>query len=328
MPQPVLRADLPVYLLTGPTAVGKTALALAWAQQLGAEIVNADALLFYRGMDIGTAKPTAQEREVVPHHLIDICAPEEQMDIDRYVHLALQVVADIQGRGHPVLVTGGSGFYLKAFYAPVTDGLAATPEASSECRQLESRGLPAMIERLRELNPDGLGNLHLANPRRVYKALERCLSTGRTLKQLQADFARRQSPLAAGPRRIVLLERSREQLLARMARRTHMMLQAGLIDEVLRLRAAGFERNPSAARAIGYRETLAWLDRRAARPGVPGGHFDIHEKQELADEITLRTRQLAARQRKWFRNQLPEPDLTLDLDQTTSAEALAWLRRL
>src|SRR5687767_3257495 len=117
-----------LHVLTGPTAVGKTEWALRWAEEHRGEIVSCDSLLFYRGMDIGTAKPTAAERARVPHHLIDVCAVTERMDITEYVKLARRAVLEIQARGHEVLVTGGSGFYLKAFFAPVADTIEVPPQ--------------------------------------------------------------------------------------------------------------------------------------------------------------------------------------------------------
>jgi len=128
--QPVIR------VLTGPTAVGKTEWALRWAERHGAEIVSCDSLLFYRGMDVGTAKPTAAERARVPHHLIDVCALAETMDVARYVGLARAAVTGILARGRPVLVTGGSGFYLRAFLAPVTDDVEVPAALRDEVRAM------------------------------------------------------------------------------------------------------------------------------------------------------------------------------------------------
>ena len=126
-----------LYVLTGPTAVGKTALALEWAEVNGAEIVSCDASLFYRGLDIGTAKPTAAERARVPHHLIDVCAVRERMDVARYVEAARAACEDIVVRGRKVLVTGGSGFYLKAFFGPVADTIEIPDALRADVAELE-----------------------------------------------------------------------------------------------------------------------------------------------------------------------------------------------
>ncbi|NDC75961.1 tRNA (adenosine(37)-N6)-dimethylallyltransferase MiaA, partial [bacterium] len=143
-----------LYVLTGPTAVGKTALALEWAEANGAEIVSCDASLFYLGMDIGTAKPTKEERARVPHHLIDVCAVRERMDVARYVEAARAACADIVGRGRRVLVTGGSGFYLKAFFGPVADTIEIRGALRAEVAELErTAGLAGLVGRLRSINP-------------------------------------------------------------------------------------------------------------------------------------------------------------------------------
>jgi len=284
-----------LHVLTGPTAVGKTERALRWAGENDAEIVSCDSLLFYRGMDIGTAKPSRDELARVPHHLIDVCDCDEQMDITRYIALARAVVEDIAARGKRVLVVGGSGFYLKSFFAPVADDVVVAPELRAEiAAQLARDGLPALVAELRVLNPgpQGLGALDTSNPRRVTRALERCRASGRTLAALAADFAQRPSAFADWRVQLTVLDRPREELEKRIAQRTDAMLAAGLVDEVVRLRAAGFERNPSAAGAIGYRETLAMLDGRLAC-------------DNLAAEIAKNTRTLVKKQRTWFRTQLP-----------------------
>lgn len=278
-----------LHVLTGPTAVGKTEWALRWAEREGAEIVSCDSLLFYRGMDIGTAKPTAAERARVPHHLIDLCAVDERMDVTAYLARARLAVAEIERRGRAVLVTGGSGFYLKSFLAPVADAI----EVPEETRAAVAAMMPdAALARLRELNPAGLGTLDTANPRRVVRALERCLASGRELRELAAEFARQPAPFAEHRIEVCELERPSAELAARIERRVAAMLSAGLVDEVRRLRSEGLERNPSAARAIGYREVLACLDGRLPEAA-------------LAGEIAKNTRALVKKQRTWFRTQLP-----------------------
>ena len=279
-----------LHVLTGPTAVGKTDWALRWAEKNGAEILSCDSLLFYRGMDIGTAKPTPAEQARVRHHLIDICEVTEQMDVTRYVVLARNAVREILGRGRRVLVAGGSGFYLRAFFSPVADDVEVAETLRAEVRALS---LPDAVRRLRELNPAGLGDLDVANPRRVTRALERCIASGRTLEHLSAEFAQRPSPFAEWRVELTRLERPPAELMQRIDARVGAMLADGLVDEVKSLRAAGLERNPSAAKAIGYREVLAMLDGK-----LPPA--------ELAAEIAKNTRALVKKQRTWFRTQLPE----------------------
>ena len=282
-----------LYVLTGPTAIGKTAWALRWAEENNAEIISCDSLLFYRGMDIGTAKPTEAERARVPHHLIDICEVSDRMDVTYYVTKALASAEEIAQRGRHVLVTGGSGFYLKAFFAPVADNVAV-PDAlrSRVAAQLEADGLDALVTELRQLNPRGLGDLDLANPRRVVRALERCMASGRTLAELAAEFSQQRPPFADWDVRLVRLDCEPAKLEHRIESRVAAMLEAGLVAEVERLLPLGLKENPSAAKAIGYRETIDFLEGR-----LP--------KENLAAAITQNTRALVKKQRTWFRTQLP-----------------------
>ncbi len=279
-----------IHILTGCTAVGKTEWALRWAEARGAEIVSCDSLLFYRGMDIGTAKPTPAELARVPHHLIDICDLSERMDVTEYIIRARAAIEGIAARGRPVLVTGGSGFYLKAFFAPVADAVAVPDEVRDRVRALDN---DAALAELRRLNPVGLGELDTANPRRVTRALERCLASGRTMAELAADFARQPAAFADWEVKLTRLERPAEELAQRVELRVAAMLQAGLVDEVRRLLPLGLKDNPSAARAIGYREVIAML----------AGELPEHG---LAAEIIRNTRGLVKKQRTWFRTQLPE----------------------
>jgi len=278
-----------LHVLSGPTAVGKTEWALRWAERFDAEILSCDSLLFYRGLDIGTAKPTSAERARVPHHLIDICAVTERMDVTLFLARARSTVAEIAARGRRVLVTGGSGFYLRAFFAPVADEVMVPASLRDEVRLLP---LGAAVARLRTLNPAGLGELDVANPRRVTRALERCLASGRTLADLAADFARLPAPFAGHHVRLTCLEREPAELARRIDERVGAMLGAGLVEEVRRMRGEGLEENPSAAGAIGYREVLDVLAGR-----LPEGR--------LAEAIAANTRALVKKQRTWFRTQLP-----------------------
>jgi len=278
-----------IHVLTGSTAVGKTEWALRWAETRDAEIVSCDSLLFYRGLDIGTAKPTAAEQARVPHHLIDICDVSERMDVTYYVTKARAAVEEIQARGRPVLVVGGSGFYLKSFFSAVADEVAVTAELRGEVAQLS---LAVALERLRALNPAGLGSLDTANARRVTRALERCLASGRTLAELAEDFARQHGPFADWAVELTRIERPPEELAQRIQARVAAMLCDGLVAEVKRLVELGLRDNPSAARAIGYREVIAFLDGR-----LP--------ESKLAAEIAQNTRALVKKQRTWFRTQLP-----------------------
>ncbi len=286
-----------LHILTGCTGSGKSDWALNWAAGRGAEIVSCDSLLFYRGMDIGTAKPAAADRARVPHHLVDILDVTEGMDVTRYVALAREAVAAIAARGRPAIVVGGSGFYLKSFFGAVADTVPVSPALREEvARRLDAGGLPGLVGELRRRNPDGLGRLDTANPRRVARALERCLASGKTLRELAEDFARQPGPFDGWAIRLMRLERDPAELNGRIEARVAAMLAAGLVDEVRALLAAGLEGNPSAARAIGYREVIDMLQGRLAAADLPAA-------------IARNTRALVKKQRTWFRTQLPAQEV-------------------
>ena len=282
-----------LHVLTGCTAAGKTEWALGWAQANGAEIISCDSLLFYRGMDIGTAKPSREELSRVPHHLIDIRAVTEPMNVAVYAALAHEAALAIAGRGRPVLVVGGSGFYLKSFFGPVSDGVDV-PEAVRERVAALQRagGVDALVEELNRLNPEGLPPLDLANPRRVAGALGRCLATGRRLDALVEDFGRAPYPFDGWTIRLARVDREPAELERRIGARVEAMLGAGLVAEVAGLLKAGLAANPSASRAIGYREVVDVIEGRAPIEG-------------LAEAIFRDTRALVKKQRTWFRTQLP-----------------------
>lgn len=292
-----------LHVLTGCTAVGKTEWALRWAESRGAEIVSCDSLLFYRGMDLGTAKPTPAERARVPHHLIDLQDVTGRMDIARYAKLAKETVEKIATAGRPVLVAGGSGFYLQSFFKPVVDDIAVPAEVRAAVAKM---ALPEAVAELHRLNPAGSGGLDLANPRRVARALERCRASGRTLVELAAEFAAAPPPFEGWRVILTQLDRPPAELEQRIAERTQQMLEAGLVDEIEKLLTAGLRENPSAARAIGYREVIAMLDGALPKAG-------------LAAEISKNTRALVKKQRTWFRTQLP-PHRVVAAEAATLAE--------
>lgn len=284
-----------IYILTGSTASGKSTLALDWAQRNDAEILSCDASLFYCGMDIGTAKPSLTERAQIPHHGIDLVPVREQYDIARYQQYARTTVDAIFARGKRVLVVGGSGFYLKCFFAPVIDDLHIPPELRREIAiQLKTDGLHALVKSLHALNPAGLGNLDTHNPVRVTRALERCRTSGKSLQELHRDFAQRPSRFQDYRVCIKVLEPSPADLQKSIEKRTRAMLAAGLVEEVRALLPQGLLENPSAARAIGYAQTLEWLKQTPPT-----------RQESLLESILIATRQLAKKQRTWFRHQIP-----------------------
>lgn len=285
-----------LHIISGTTAVGKTDYALSFAEKHNAEIVSCDALLVYRGMDIGTAKPSPAEQLRVKHHLIDINPVDQPYDIVAYARAAQTAVKSILARGRSVVIVGGSGFYLKSFFAPVIDTVDVSDSTRSIVAELyEATGLEGMLGKLRELSPAGFGNLDTLNPRRVQRALERCMASGKSLPDLQAEFLARPEPYQEFEKNFILLERDLEDLRERVAQRARRMIEDGLVEEALSLRKQGIEANPCAASAIGYRETLSYL------------RGEI-EYEALLPRIIQNTNRLVKKQRTWFRIQLRKPD--------------------
>ena len=285
-----------LHIITGVTAVGKTEYALSYAEAHNAEIVSCDASLVYRGMDIGTAKPSREDQARIPHHLINLNSVRKPYDIMAYVRDAQLAVAEIFERGKSVVVAGGSGFYLKSFFAPVIDVVKVSDAIRAKVTALyEADGLEGLLGELRVHSVSGNGNLDIKNPRRVSRALERCIASGKDLPTLQAEFAARPEPFTDCVKHYVLLERDKENLKQRVARRAELMIEAGLIEEVEALLLKGLKGNPSAASAIGYRETIAFLDGELRR-------------DELLPSIIQNTLHLMKKQGTWFRTQIRRPD--------------------
>jgi tRNA dimethylallyltransferase len=281
---------LPVLVLTGPTGAGKTEWALKLAQIAPVEIVSVDSAQVYRGLDIGTAKPSIRVRSSVPHHLIDICEPSESYSAGRFVADALRAIRDIQARRRVPLLVGGTMLYLRA----LLHGLAVLPQASPELRaQLDERaarlGWPALHEELRHIDPEAAARIAPNDSQRIQRALEVSLRTGRPISQLQKDTA---SPLADWPLYyFVLAPRDRAALHEELAQRFAAMMAAGFLEEVRGLRARGdlTPAHPS-MRAVGYRQLWAHLD----------GEYELEEATRRA--VTA-TRQLAKRQLTWMRSE-------------------------
>ncbi len=290
-----------IHIITGVTAVGKTSYALEYADAHNAEIISCDASLVYRGMDIGTAKPSKQELAQVPHHLIDLLEVQEPCDIVTYNQYAQKAVDAIAARRKSIVVTGGSGFYLKSFLSPVVD-LVVVPKSvrSAVSKLYDESGLAGLLDLLNQISKDGLGQLDCRNPRRVQRALERCMASGKSLPQLHSEFEARPNPYASYNKRLILLVRDPDDIRSRVELRAAQMLRRGLIDEVRALMGAGIENNPSAASAIGYRETINYIN----------GHLRADELMPL---IIKNTMQLVRKQRTWLRSQIQKPDQIIQL---------------
>lgn len=302
-----------LYILSGSTAVGKTELSLRWAEKNNAEILSADSLLFYKGMNIGTAKPKREELERIPHHAIDLVNVDEQYDISRYIEYAETCIEDIVSRGKKVLITGGSGFYLKAFLAPVVDNIEISKDIRTTVDQIfKFQGLDGLVEKLGEFNSvSELENIDLNNPRRVIPSLERCMETGKSLTQLRNEFENSNYPFKQWKKQTCLLTRSKENLVERVRIRADQMLRSGLIQEVEELLQLGIEKNPSASNSIGYRETIEFLKNKNG------------SEKELLEKIILNTTRLIKKQRTWFRTQINWHQI-IDLDISDDVADIAF----
>lgn len=285
-PAPSPKLD-PVFI-AGPTAVGKSAVALALAEQLGGEIISVDSMQVYRGLEIGTAKPTEAERRRVPHHLLDICDLREAFDAAQFVRLAEVAVAEIQARGRIPMFCGGTGLYFKAYLS----GLGEAPPTDPKIRaELEAAPLPALLEELRRLDPETHEKIDRQNPRRVVRALEVIRLTGRKFSAQRADWNPPRPMRPACP--FICLARSPADLHARINTRVDEMFARGLVAETRELLRHGLAENKYALQAIGYRQVVEHL-----RTERPLGGTALAETIEL---VKIRTRQFAKRQLTWFR---------------------------
>src|SRR3982751_4703416 len=227
------------WFLTGATAVGKTAVGIALAQRIHAEIISLDSMTIYRGMDIGTAKPTPDQQAAVPHHLVDIVDPSVEFSVAQYVDAVTAAVADIRSRGKEPLFVGGTPLYLKSLLRGLFDGPAADWKLRHEIEQeLEHLGQPALYDRLTQVDPVAASHIHPNDTRRLIRALEVYRATGQPIshQQLQFEEGRR-----ADECRVFVLRRRREELHARIEGRVEAMIECGLVDEVRGLTAAGRE---------------------------------------------------------------------------------------
>jgi tRNA dimethylallyltransferase len=287
----------PWLAVVGPTASGKSALALELARAAGdVELVSADAMQVYRGMDIGTAKPSLAERAEVPHHLIDINEPSEDFSLARFVELGRAAIADIEHRGGRALVVGGTGLYVRG----LVDELEVPGQFPDVRAVLEADpDTEGLHRRLAELDPLAASRMEPTNRRRVVRALEVTLGADRPF----SSFGPGLDAYPPVPTRLIGLQVPLDELDARIAARVDAMLEAGFLDEV---RAIGGGLSRTAQQALGYRELLEHLEQ-----GVPLG--------VAVDQIVLRTRRFARRQLRWFRR---DPRIRW-LDGTLSTSQLA-----
>ncbi len=302
-----MRTDKPlVPVLGGPTASGKSNAALTLGERCDVEIVSADAMMVYRGMDIGTAKPSAAERARVPHHLIDVVEPDEPFSVAAYVEHAEQAIADVLSRGKLPFVVGGTGFYIRA----LSQGLPTVPEADAAVQaplweRFEAEGLDPLQQQLETLSPADAQRAQ-RNPRKVIRALEVFERSGR----LPSEFPFTE-PTFRYDKRVMLP--SADDLTPRIEARIEAMFEAGLVDEVRAL-LARYPHQPTALQAIGYKEVVAYL------------HGEVGLDDAKA-QITLATVQYAKRQRTWFRKE-PGAVALAKVGSAALPELSEWLRTL
>lgn len=280
-----------LHVITGPTAVGKTAYALEWAEKNHAEIISCDSVCVYQGMNIGSAKPTSAEQQRIKHHGLDLVPPATRYSVLQFIGMAQNAIREAHARQKQIVITGGSGFYLAAFFGPVTDDLPVSDAVIEAVRRLQAIGPEAVLAELKSLEAQPLPAwLDVQNPIRVAKALERRLASGRPLDSLREDFLQKQSPFAAHKITHELMERPDDELKLRIATRTSEMLKSGLIEESEYLLSLNLDPELPSARAVGYRATMDWLlaGRQVALDG-------------LAERINLDTWALVRKQRKWFK---------------------------
>ncbi|MGY6276541.1 tRNA (adenosine(37)-N6)-dimethylallyltransferase MiaA [Methylomonas sp. MgM2] len=306
-------SKFPVILLMGPTASGKTALSVSMAHALNAEIISVDSAMVYKGMDIGTAKPTPAERGGIPHYLIDIIDPSESFSTGQFRAKALELIGDISRRGKLPLLAGGTMLYFSA----LTQGLAVLPEADPEVRQrldreLAELGKEALHARLAEVDPQAAARIHVNDPQRIQRALEVYEVSGKPLSSFFESG--RQSELPFNVVKLIVAPEQRSTLHDKIALRFKQMLAQGFLDEVKALRMRGdLNESMPAIRCVGYRQAWAYLN----------GEYDY---QTMVDRGIAATRQLAKRQFTWLRKEQNALHLTSESPDLLET-ALRYCRR-
>ena len=294
----------PIFL-AGPTAVGKSAIALALAEKIGGDIVTVDSMQVYCGLDLGTAKPSSAERARVPHHLIDVCDLHEAFDAAQFIRLAGKAVEEIRSRGRVPVFCGGTGLYFKAFL----EGVGDAPPADEKLRaELNAAPIAALLHELRERDPAAYEKIDKQNPRRVIRAVEVIRLTGKKFSGQRAEWkSASRIPHPASP--LVCFTRPAADLHRRINDRVDEMFARGLVAETRQLLPHGLAENKFAMQAIGYRQVVEHLR----------GERDLAATIEL---VKSRTRQFARRQLTWFRRHGNCQWLELKPDETVS-ETLA-----
>ena len=301
-----------IITIAGPTASGKTALSIQLAKEMDGEIVSCDSMQVYKDMDIGTAKPTPEEQQGIPHHMLSVAEPWEDFSVSRYCAMADPIVEDILRRGKSPIIVGGTGLYMDALIR----GNAFAPCPSTGRREeLEalaaSQGIEAVIERLRAVDPESAARLHPSDQKRIIRAMEVYLETGMTITEHNRKT--QEIPPKYHPIRFTLTDRQRQTLYDRIDRRVDAMVEAGLIEEIQGLLARGIPEKCTAMQAIGYKEFVAALH----------GACSL---EEAAGQVKQSSRRYAKRQLTWFRRN-PENIWLIREDGQTSMEILESARQ-
>ncbi|MCI9346060.1 MAG: tRNA (adenosine(37)-N6)-dimethylallyltransferase MiaA [Lachnospiraceae bacterium] len=279
----------PLVILTGPTAVGKTALSIALAKAIGGEIISADSMQVYRHMDIGSAKIMPEEMEGVPHHLIDVLEPAEEFNVVVFQKLAKQAVEEIYSRGHIPILVGGTGFYIQALVYDIdfTENNEDTALRQALEEQARREGADVLYERLRAVDPESCESIHAHNIKRVIRAIEFYEKTGKKISDHNREQRQNDSPYHFA---YFVLTDSRDKIYQRIDERVDLMMAHGLMEEVRALRDRGCRRDMVSMQGLGYKELLACLE----------GEISLEEAVYL---IKRDTRHFAKRQLTWFRRE-------------------------
>ncbi|WP_048602411.1 tRNA (adenosine(37)-N6)-dimethylallyltransferase MiaA [Rubeoparvulum massiliense] len=279
----------PLVTIIGPTAVGKTSLSLFLAQQLGGEIVSGDSMQVYRGMDIGTAKATLEERALAPHHMIDILKPDQDFSVVQFQQLARQAIQEIQQRGHLPILVGGTGLYVRSIiYDYQFSEVVEDPLFRKEMEEKAKReGNEAIWQRLNQVDPTTAQQVHPNNLRRVIRALEVYQLTGVPISQQVSHSTPDESPYELW---LIGLTMERSQLYQRIAQRVDGMMEEGLLQEVENLLHQGYDEHYTAMQSIGYKEFLPYFRGEASL-------------EACVAQLKQNTRRFAKRQYTWFRHQ-------------------------
>ena len=302
-----------IICIAGPTASGKTALAVEIAKLTNGEVVSCDSMQIYKRMDIGPAKPPAEEMQGIPHHMLDVAEPDEDFSVSRYCEMAGPIVDDIVTRGKTAVIAGGTGLYMDSLIRG--NDFAPFPSTGQRERleaQADAEGMESMLNWLRSIDPEAAARLHLADRKRIIRALEVYLETGETITEhnhrTQA-LPPRYSPLWLG-----LDFTDRAELYRRIDLRVELMLEAGLVEEIQNLLASGIPEKCTAMQAIGYKEFVEALD----------GQCTI---KEAAAQVQQSSRRYAKRQLTWFRRNKAMHWLLRDTGES-GEEILAKARQL